>query len=62
MSSGEIDMFRFVFRFLDLFCGGPPPESVAEVMDRHGDRILRVAYSYLHNMDNVPLSFLLCCK
>ena len=49
---GEIDMFRFVFRFLSLFCGGPPPESVVEVMDKHGDRILRVAYSYLHNMED----------
>ena len=45
-------MFRFVFRFLSLFCGGPPPESVVEVMDKHGDRILRVAYSYLHNMED----------
>ena len=45
-------MFQFVFRFLSLFCGGPPPESVVEVMDKHGDRILRVAYSYLHNMED----------
>ena len=45
-------MFRFIFNLFNVFCGGPPPESVAEVMEKHGDRILRVAYSYLHNMED----------
>ena len=27
-------------------------QRVGEVMDKHGDRILRVAYSYLHNMED----------
>ena len=40
-----IQVFKFILR-------RPPPESVVEVMDRHGDRILRVAYSYLHNMED----------
>ena len=45
-------MFRFIAGFLGLFCGGLPPKNVEEVMEKHGDRILRVAYSYLHNMED----------
>ena len=52
MSPREIGMFKFFFNLFNLCCGGPPPESVAEVMEKHGDRILRVAYSYLHNMED----------
>ena len=45
-------MFRFIASIFSLFCVGLPPKNVEEVMDKHGDRILRVAYSYLHNMED----------